>query len=160
MKIKADKNIFLYITIINALNSLDNFIKKRVERTEDFKETEILNGNISLEKLRNTGAASGLLKERPKLLKAISSAMLALAMIRMAYLCRKEGNVAQKAGMSMLIGGALSNISDRFDKGYVTDYFRFKKAPGKLGKLVFNISDMNIIVGSIITTFGSLFENE
>ena len=52
----------------------------------------------------------------------------------------KKGCLAQKIGLSMVLGGAISNLYDRLVKGYVVDYFsiEFKR----LKKVIFNLGDI------------------
>jgi signal peptidase II len=54
-------------------------------------------------------------------------------------------------GLSLVLGGGLMNLYDRCEHGAVTDYFSFKKKNGKTGHLVFNLSDMFIFLGSLLT---------
>ena len=62
-------------------------------------------------------------------------------------------------GLAMILGGALGNIRDRFNLGYVIDY-----ADLHIGTfrpfLVFNIADAAITIGVVIILARSLFMSE
>ena len=147
----------LYVSIIMGLFSADELIKLWVEESGNFTEKELLDGTIKLEKLHNYGAANGILKNHPLALRIVSAIMLVIGIVRLCVLnLHKNGSALEKMGLSLLIGGALSNITDRFIKGFVTDYFRIMKLPGRLKKLVFNISDFNIFIGSILISAGQI----
>lgn len=59
-----------------------------------------------------------------------------------------KGRVADKIGLSILLGGAVSNLYDRLARHYVVDYFSIQY--GKLKKVVFNLGDFFIFLGAII----------
>ena len=69
----------------------------------------------------------------------------------------KKGCLAQKIGLSMVLGGAISNLYDRLVKGYVVDYFsiEFKR----LKKVIFNLGDIFVFLGSLVFLIGELLED-
>lgn len=151
----------LYAGIIVGMFTADELIKLWVEESGKFTEQELFDGNIKLEKLHNYGAANGLLESHPLILRLVSITLLTIGFIRFCILSiTGRGSVLEKLGLSLLIGGALSNTADRVIKGFVTDYFRIMKLPGRLKKLVFNISDFSIFVGSILISSGQIKGNE
>ncbi len=57
-----------------------------------------------------------------------------------------------KIGIALILGGATSNIVDRFKNGYVIDYITFTKVrPKKIKNIVYNIGDFAIFLGAILT---------
>lgn len=46
----------------------------------------------------------------------------------------------------MVIGGSLSNLYDRYIRGYVVDYFSLRFGP--LKEVVFNLGDIFILLGA------------
>ena len=60
-----------------------------------------------------------------------------------------------KLGLSLLLGGAFSNTYDRFTREYVVDYFSFCSPWKGLNRIVFNISDFCIIIGSLIAVLST-----
>ena len=63
-------------------------------------------------------------------------------------LLQGKGKTAQKLGLSIIIGGALSNLYDRLARGYVVDYFSIEW--DRLKKVVFNLGDMFVFLGSAV----------
>ena len=61
----------------------------------------------------------------------------------------------EKLGGALILGGAASNISDHWRRGYVVDYLKFALKP--LRNVVFNISDFCIFIGSFLILIGAFF---
>ena len=154
---KFYKDLLLYFGIAAVFVVSDSLIKDRVEAGK-FKERLILKDNIRLKYLKNYGAAGSMLKSRPELVKALSVVMTAIGTVELSILCDSERKTLQKIGLSVLMAGGVSNTIDRVIKGYVTDYFSFDKANSKLKKLVFNISDFEILAGSLLYSVGRCIE--
>ena len=60
----------------------------------------------------------------------------------------EQGKKARKLGMAMVIGGSLSNLYDRYVRGYVVDYFSLRFGP--LKEVVFNLGDIFILLGAAL----------
>ena len=54
----------------------------------------------------------------------------------------------EKISLCLIIAGSLSNLFDRFSRGYVVDYLRIKKKVAD--KVVFNLGDVFILLGSLM----------
>ena len=67
-----------------------------------------------------------------------------------------NGETAAKTGLALLIGGGASNLIDRVQRGYVTDYFSIDagKRFQRLRKIVFNCSDFCVFAGVLLYFFG------
>ena len=57
---------------------------------------------------------------------------------------------------ALLLGGALCNWFDRFHQGFVTDYFSFNVKWKRLKRLVFNLSDLCIMIGTVLLLLGGI----
>ncbi len=147
----------IFLIIIAIVFSADYFVKERAENfLKDQTVREVAGDKILLRKHENRGFAFGLLRNRPKdVLLASASSVAAVATIFLGYFI-KGGNFLQKLGTSLALGGGLNNLFDRYRKGSVTDYFSFNVKQEKIRKLVFNISDICIILGMVITVIGEL----
>ena len=122
-----------YFFLSFTLALVDFIIKDRVERKGGSKI------------VRNTGFAGSSMKSRPKIVMAVSS--LFTAGIALYIALNKEKNTlstVKNIGWSIVLGGALSNSSDRIRKKYVVDYI-------PIGKYVYNISDFFIYIGALIS---------
>lgn len=73
----------------------------------------------------------------------------------LARLSLKSDKKVEWIGYSLIIGGALGNVIDRFRFGAVADFFYFHI--GTLGWPAFNVADAAICIGVGILLFHSLF---
>ncbi|TCK98559.1 signal peptidase II [Natranaerovirga hydrolytica] len=139
-----------YIILIMVLLLSDQWIKNRIEqRRKLHQKEEILRGNIIITKYYNKGAFLGLLKDKQKLLERINVIAIGVMIVYLIKLILGKGSTLSKLSLSLIIGGALSNVYDRIQRKYVIDYFSFKG----LKKVVFNMGDMFIFLGSIMLLF-------
>lgn len=145
----------LYILVVAAIVILDIKIKNYVEENrERGEQKEILKGKIILKKQYNRGMFLNFMDDKKETVKKISGILLGLLLLLFAIMLPKKGNKLYKLGLSLCLGGAISNTYDRFHRGYVIDYFSFNCK--KLKDIVFNLADIFIILGSVILTLASL----
>ena len=71
------------------------------------------------------------------------------------FLLRMPGHRLSKTGASLLVGGGLNNLLDRYTRGYVVDYVKFNFGPKWLRGIIFNISDFCIFIGAFLSVVGS-----
>ena len=141
----------IYGWIIGGLTALDLGIKSVVEGQEDGTfPRELPNSRvmIKLHKNHNAGFPFGFLKERPELVKTVPLMVISAMAGALCSLLQGKGKTAQKLGLSIIIGGALSNLYDRLVRGYVVDYFSIEW--DRLKKVVFNLGDMFVFLGSAV----------
>jgi len=111
-------------------------------------------GKVGLEMHHNSGFAMNRLSDHRKVvLGSRLAAMLALSFFWLYALLHHE-STTRKIGLSLVLAGGWNNLLEGWKKGYVTDYIRFPKAPGFLGRLVFNGSDFCIAAGGFLTVIG------
>ena len=139
--------ILLVILIIWGEWKLKNYF----EAVYDFQKQKLIcKDTIRLHKYHNFGAFLNIMEKKKKLLHMISFVFtITIALIFLITLCTK-GNRILKSGLSLLLGGAFSNTYDRLTREYVIDYFSFCSPWKGLNRIVFNISDFCIIIGSFI----------
>ena len=96
------------------------------------------------------GMLSGVMSGKPFLMAALTGA-LALIFVVMALRARHP---LERAGLALVVGGALGNIIDRLRQGAVTDfldlYWRGWHWP------TFNVADIAITLGALCILFASL----
>lgn len=149
----------LYILIITAFVIAESKIKKHIEQTiEEDQKKEILKGKIIIRKEYNEGAFLNFLQGKKELIKTVSCIGLGLLLLLFVIALPKKGNKLYKLGLSLLLGGAISNVHDRISKGKVVDYFSFNF--GKLKSIIFNLSDIAIFLGSIFIFLSSVFSGK
>jgi signal peptidase II len=93
--------------------------------------------------------------EKKEMLKTISCVILGLISLLFIILLPMKGKKVFKLGLAFALGGAISNVADRIQRGYVVDYFSFKC--NKLKSIIFNLADMAIFIGSALMLLSTLF---
>lgn len=148
-----------YIVLILSIFLGDEGIKQYIEKNKTFDTQEdILDGRITIMKHHNKGAILNFMEDKPEWIARLSCFCVGGAAVFLTGLFSKKKKTGMKIGVSMLIGGGLSNLYDRLNKGYVVDYFTINA--GKLKQVIFNLSDIMIFAGSFITIISSLFEEK
>ena len=71
----------------------------------------------------------------------------------------REKKLADIAALALILGGALGNIKDRYDEGYVVDYLDLHFGAWR-PFLIFNFADVIITVGVVIILARSLLIRE
>ena len=143
-------------------------IEKREEQTEvceqeiarnvrDGEERRIWKGKGIYRKVHNKGLMMNHLDSRPKLVKGMSAAALGILFFWEHLLWKEPGRKLAKLGTSLMLGGAVGNTYDRFKRGYVVDYLSLKTKNRKLSDITFNLSDLALFAGAILTVWSSLF---
>ena len=77
-----------------------------------------------------------------------------IALVVLAWMMR-ESKLGEILGLSLILGGALGNIRDRYELGYVIDYADFHIGTFR-PFLIFNIADAAITIGVVIILARSL----
>ena len=140
-----------YVILVIFIFTLEYFIKRHMDQVRTLQQQRPLaGGRLVLKKYYNTGAAGNAFKRHPGYVRCIHTAALLFVAAAMVYTLPKKGAGAVKTGLAFLAGGGLSNLYDRLRKGYVVDYFSFKSRFPRLQRIVFNLSDWCIFVGSVL----------
>jgi len=145
------------IGIVGLLASADLLIKGRIEKEpqENFpRSLPCSKGWITLQKFHNDGFPFGFLREHFFLVKAASLTVTSAVMIYLCRLIPRKGYQMEKAAMVLVLGGALSNLYDRFVRQYVVDYFTIEA--GRLKKVIFNLGDIFVFIGSALFLLASV----
>jgi signal peptidase II len=155
--LKGGRFIMFYMILIAIIFITDFKIKEFIEEKKEMhKSEEILNGKIIIERYHNKGVMLNFLENNVHLVKVVSLSLFGILLLFFATLLPRKENRIMKLALSFIIGGASNNIYDRVKRGYVVDYFSFKF----LKKVVFNISDICIFVGSFIIILLSIFKRK
>lgn len=142
-----------YLLLIVMIATGDLVIKYQIEKKEFTKDEPILNGHIILTKYHNKGAMLNFLEKQKKVVMYLSGTILGIVLLIFAVLLPSKNNRILKVALALILGGALTNFYDRVKRGYVVDYFSFKW----LKNIVFNISDICIFIGAIMSVIKMLF---
>lgn len=90
----------------------------------------------------NTGAAFGIMGGSPEILVWLE---VAANVILLGVLLFAKMRMITRAGLSLMLGGALSNLGERFLLGYVIDWI-----PVPFMNLQYNLADVCISLGALI----------
>lgn len=104
----------------------------------------------------NRGISLGMLQAtnmETRWLLVLMTAVIALVVL--VWLMR-EKRMGDIFGLALILGGAVGNIRDRYDLGYVIDYADFHIGTFR-PFLIFNIADAAITIGVVIILARSLF---
>ena len=150
--------MFGFLTLGTTLTFVDQACKAKIEEQKDDtfpRELEGSKGMIRLHKNHNEGFSLGLFKGS----KAVKTVPLylnsGLAGIWF-YLMGTKGRMLEKLAVTFALAGGISNLYDRMKRGHVVDYFSIEWK--FLKKLVFNLGDMFIFLGSGLMLVASLID--
>ena len=133
---------------------MDYFCKNTAEEFLNTKERkEWKKTGFFLQLIHNKGFAFNWLEQHPErvtLIQGILMAVIGGYSIFVFFL--QKSQKLSCLGLSMILGGGASNLFDRIRRGYVVDYLGL---PG-IKKVVFNLSDLFIFLGSFLILVGSL----
>ncbi len=108
---------------------------------------------------QNFGVSLGMFTATSVEMRWILVAMTALIALVVTIWMLREKVLADILGLSLILGGALGNIKDRYELGYVIDY-----ADLHFGEfrpfLIFNIADAAITIGVLIILARSFFAGD
>ena len=102
---------------------------------------------FSLTYVENTGVAFGMFRDNNTFFIVFSIALVAALLAFRRKL--PEPGSAVRAGIALVLGGALGNLYDRLAYGFVVDFFDLSFFPA-----VFNIADSAITVGAGLLAIG------
>lgn len=93
--------------------------------------------------VENTGVAFGMFRGNNAFFIAFSLILVAALLLFRRQLA--GSSIAARAGIALVLGGALGNLYDRLAYGFVVDFFDFSFFPA-----VFNTADSAITVGGVL----------
>ena len=153
---KGDLSVLLII-LIAVVIAVDLGVKDIIEHTEDDafpRELEGCGGIVAIFKSHNPGLPFGRLARFPQLVRELPLAVASGAAGIFLWIFPKKGYRLQKLGLALTIGGAASNLYDRFVRGYVVDYLNVRIA--RLREVIFNIGDVCILLGAALFFIGEM----
>ena len=149
----------IYGVIIFLLAIGDLTVKQLIERqeAETFpRPLEGTKGKILLYQNHNAGFPFGVFKKHEDLVRMLPLAVTSALAGALAALAAGKEKVVRKLALATVIGGSLSNLYDRFVRRYVVDYFSIQIGP--LKKVVFNLGDVCVFLGSVVLILAELAE--
>lgn len=144
--IHRDKVLFFGVVV------LDQFTKALVMKSMvPGQSIPLVPDVFHLTYVLNPGAAFGILSNQRAFL-LLTGAALILAAAYFYPLLKKSDRCLQ-LGATAILSGAVANLIDRAQTGYVVDFFDFRIWP------VFNVADIAIVVGMGFMIYAILFRS-
>lgn len=135
-----------YLWIGMIILVLDQMTKlMAIRRLMEIGSLPIISNFFHLTYVENRGAAFGILQNQ-KVFFVIMTLSIVVGMLFYLYK-NKDLPKPMKLGFSLIIAGAIGNLTDRLRLGYVVDFFDFRIFP------VFNIADMSVVFGAILVSY-------
>lgn len=103
----------------------------------------LIPGFLSLTYFKNEGVAFSILSGHRVIILVIG--IFALALISLLFFLFGRQNMLAKLALSMILGGGVGNMIDRFFRGQVTDMIKISFFPP-----IFNIADVFVVVGCLL----------
>jgi signal peptidase II len=163
LRAASTRGKFLFLAVIGGgVILLDQVSKLYIHKAFRLHESKVLiDGFFSLTYIRNPGAAFGLFAEHNESFRSIFFAVVSvIAICLLAYFfweTPKEETMGLVA-ISLLFGGAIGNMIDRFRMGEVIDFLDFYV--GQSHWPAFNVADSAITVGISLLLFHVYFHKE
>jgi signal peptidase II len=107
----------------------------------------------------NRGISLGMLQATNMEMRWLLVALTALIAVVVLVWMMREKRLGDIAGLGLILGGAIGNIWDRYDLGYVIDYADFHIWIGETlirPFMIFNVADAAITIGVVIILARSL----
>ena len=138
----------------------DHFSKRWAESSlkENGGMRPLLGGRIILNRLSNKGSAGGFFADKTKWVTFGSAAALLTVAVSLVREIRRAGPFLKRIGLALIIGGGAGNLKDRLKKGAVTDFISFRLRNGRKSRLVYNVADLAIFGGLILSAAGELIK--
>ncbi len=158
-KTKLKKNaliVAIELLIVGVLIAIDLLTKHFVFKAlyADNITLTIIDGFLYLDAVTNTGAAFSIFSGNALVLGFVSL-FAALAIAAVAIITVNYRNGFLRAGLIMILGGAIGNMVDRFAFGYVRDFVDLDWIFSWLG--VFNFADSCLTVGVVVLLIYVIF---
>lgn len=150
------RNNYKFAGIAAASFLIDEGMKNYVEEN-DVLDTpkEILDGKAVLRRYHNKGAFLNFGEQKRKLVTLLSVLLTVAVLVVFVLTLGMRGKKFLKAGLSFLLGGAFSNTYDRVVREYVVDYVSLKTGIAAIDRVVFNLADLCILIGTMAVVLGT-----
>lgn len=110
---------------------------------------------LNIVQVHNSGITFGFLQDLKTWQYTLLLTVIFTVTIYAIRLHSKAKRGLEKLALSLILGGALSNIWDRFYHGYVIDFIDFHI--GSLHYWAFNIADAAIVLGILLVFYYQIF---
>ena len=155
------RNRAIGLVLAAAIYALDRWIKAMVVGPWNLREVGVIDllPFFDLRWTQNFGVSLGMFEATsPEMRWGLVAVTGLIAIVVFVWMLR-ERVLFDIAGLGLILGGALGNIQDRFELGYVIDYADFHIGTIR-PFMIFNVADAAITVGVLISLARALFMRE
>ncbi len=135
------KSWMLWVLALAVL-LLDQSSKSLIVAWLDWGESWPAEGFLRFTHARNTGTAFSLFQGHSNILSFV--AIFAIGVLLWVYWTTGSKSFILRLALGLQLGGALGNLLDRLNQGYVTDFLDVGPWP------IFNVADSGISVGMVL----------
>ncbi|MDD3553178.1 MAG: signal peptidase II [Deltaproteobacteria bacterium] len=156
---RSKQHILFFLTIFMVI-AADQFTKHLVlQGIPLYKTVPLINGFFNLTHVTNTGAAFGFLAGHEAWRYLFFLGIGGMSVLAMLIFYFKAGPhpLAVTLGLAMVSGGALGNVWDRVQLGFVVDFLDFYL--GNYHWPAFNVADSAITVGGGIMAWSLIMSS-
>lgn len=157
----AWRNRAIGLALAAAIYLLDQWIKGLVTGPWNLRERDVIDllPFFDLRWTQNFGVSLGMFEATsPEMRWGLVALTGLIAAVVFVWMLR-ERSMFEITGLGLILGGALGNIRDRFELGYVIDYADFHIGTFR-PFLIFNVADACITIGVLIILARALFMRE
>ncbi|MGI9374853.1 MAG: signal peptidase II [Tsuneonella suprasediminis] len=157
----AMRNRLIGLAIALAIFAVDQALKGYVlyglamELGQSITYLPIFNFTLT----HNYGVSLGMFTAQSEEMRWILVGVTGLIAAGVTVWMLRERKLADIIGLAMILGGALGNIKDRYDYGYVVDFLDLHFGEWR-PFLIFNIADAAITIGVVIILARSLLTRD
>ena len=150
----SNTRFFAWMAVAALVIVADQVTKWAIVEWVGLYEKVPLNSFINLTHQRNTGAAFSFLADAGGWLSVLATVVSAVIAVWL-WRVRNERQAVLSAGLALVLGGAIGNLIDRLNYGYVTDFVQVWF--GDWAYPSFNVADVGITVGAGLLIIDALF---
>jgi signal peptidase II len=146
-----------WLLVALAVVAIDQYTKRLITAKFELFERLPVVPYFDLVRLHNTGAAFSFLANASGWQNWFFTgvAVAVSALILWWFLRQPADRIVVPMGLVLVLGGAIGNLIDRFQQGYVVDFFLLYY--GRWSFPAFNVADSAITVGVFLLLFDGFF---
>jgi len=148
---------WLWISLLVIV--VDQLSKLWIERTMSLGDSFVVLPILDIVRAHNTGAAFSFLADAGGWQRWAFTLLAVGVSIALVFWMRKLALATQGLlafGLTLIVGGAIGNVIDRVEHGYVVDFVHAHWGPHYFP--AFNVADAAISIGAVLVILDSLLE--
>ena len=156
--VETHKLLLLYVLIVILIIIFDQWTKSLIIKNVMLYEVLPVNSFINISHQENAGAAFSILSNAggwQRWFLSVLAICISVYIVFWLFRLRNQDQIILSIGLSLVLGGAIGNVIDRIQLGYVIDYIQVFIMGWPFPS--FNIADASITVGAVILIIDALF---